>query len=176
MNFLGQEAISRSTQTTGRTLLVLAFTLIVYKLGWIEAEEASIIGLRFKDDTFGLIVSLVMGFVFIAHLVQWSGDFLSYESWNVDGRKISPAFRASPTETRLTMLIRSMSARLAEDEDPRRAGKEQIERLDQLTEELRSFRRQLSHFGWFSFFYVYIWHLILPLSIAAIAVFGTWRA
>ncbi|MEM8824772.1 MAG: hypothetical protein AAGF30_14295 [Pseudomonadota bacterium] len=166
MNFLGEEAISRPTRATGRALLIFAFTLVIQKLGWIEVADTSVVGLRFAEDRLEVVLSILTAALTIAHIVQWNGDRLSYSAWNIEGRRLGGPRWDAPSKTHLSGLVYDLDSQL------RDAGEENGHNLDitKLLQELRLLNQRVTSFRDYSFFFVYVWHMIVPVGAALIAL------
>lgn len=165
MNFQGKEAISRPTRATGRTVLFLALLLGLAGLGWIEVTQNPLFGLKIVSDKFDPLLKLLCLLASIAHVVQWYGDFVSYRGWNVTGGLSGASRWGEASKTKLYDAIEEAS-KLTD------AGQEYQElhsKVDSLSSQLDELHWNMGNFSSFAKFYVYFWHLALPLSTVLVA-------
>lgn len=167
MNFQGKEAISRPTRATGRTVLLFSFLLGLAGLGWIEVANNSLVGLKVKEENFISLLQLLCGLSIIAHVVQWYSDYISYCGWNVTGKMPGGSRWDAPSETKLQDLIDEITVLPEGEKDIVKLS----DRLKEVEVKIEELRWNIKNFDLFAKFYVFGWHLILPLGIAFIAFF-----
>ena len=171
MNFLGSEAISRPTRATGRAALFLALLLGLAGIGWIQAEQNSLIGITVSKDKFIQLLKLLCMLSCLAHVVQWYSDYVSYCGWNVEGR-LTADLHWVHNKTKLDSFLEAVS-RLNEDKQdwPKVSLNlsELCTQVDELNWSIRSFDR-------FAKFYIFGWHLLLPLGAAGAAFILSFNA
>ena len=85
MTFLGQAAITAPTRTTARALLVTAALLGMVRLGWVEVDGLTVFEATLAEGRAEAVLCGLAGFLIAAHLLQWLGDLLSYQAWNIPG-------------------------------------------------------------------------------------------
>ena len=108
----------------------------------------------------------------LAHSVQWSGDRLSYSSWNIEGRKIGLPRWGSTAKPRLHGFVYDLEQKLdklqGHDVDAD-VGHDETD-LSKFISDLKDLDGSLIAFGSYAFFYVYIWHFVVPVCFALFAV------
>lgn len=167
MNFKGEQAISRPTRATGRTVLIVSLTLFLFKLGWIETADASIVGLRFAEGKFETIATGILGLALLAHLVQWTGDLFSYQAWNINGRKMG-APRWGTSKDQLDGFFYDLEVSLNRIQDP--TNEQENLDLTGLQRNLSLLTNSLSRYRRFMLFYFYIWHMAVPILAAVVTL------
>jgi len=169
MTFLGQDAISRATRTTGRTVPLLSGTAIFLSLGWIEIAETSVPGLRFAAERVRLALASLIGAVPLGHGVQWYGDRISVRNWTLMGGKLGEIRYDGRAEAsrfaRLTEDLQNFASR-TETED----SVETAKNARQIADALPLLARDVANFGTYARLYVCGWHLGLPMLAAAVAI------
>ena len=170
MIFHGEQAISRSTRATGRTVLILAASQLFTQWGWIDVSRASVVGLVFTPDGFPKVLGILLVLAMIAHVVQWFGDYQSFRGWNFAGKQLG-APRWGANLQRLEGLIADLKSLSEKDKLDERATKE----LSNIVAEAEVLNTSLHSFEGYARFYVVGWHLILPLFVALLALL-TWFA
>lgn len=166
MNFHGQEAISGPTRATGRTVLFFALLLGLAGLGWIDVADTSLLGLKIEPDKFVPLLQLLCVLSVLAHVVQWYGDYVSYRGWNVTGKMPGAGRWDAPAETKLRDLTDKITVLPEGDLDIISVK----ERLDEIENEINILGWNMNSFDCFAKFYVYVWHLVLPLTAAGVAI------
>ncbi|WP_421904333.1 hypothetical protein [Mameliella sp.] len=165
MNFQGKDAISRPTRTTGRGVLLLSFLLGLAGLGWIEIADNTLLGLSVKEDKFLPLLKLLCGLSVVAHLVQWFSDYISYRGWNVTGKMPGGSRFSAPSETKLQDCVDGLADLLEKNREDQCLSS----RLEKLEEQVKELRWDMRSFDIFSKFYVFGWHLCVPLGAAIVA-------
>ena len=172
MSFPGEQATSRATRVSGRTLLGLPMVGSSIAWGWLDATGFSMAGLTFKVGFVESSLALLVAFLMLAHIVQWFGDLKSFNGWNIAGRKVIGLQDLSDTEakSKLEALGRDLDRVLESRSTAVKANSEQEQSLirvrdslPKVAELLPAFTKSVRGFGRFAFFYVYIWHLAVPL-------------
>ena len=112
MHLAGQDAISRATRASGRTLVSLSFVIWFVKFVDAPIGEIVISGVSLPESSsgYGFVQWIVMVPLFVYHVMNWSGDLLSYRGWN-DRNKItlSAGFgSATGLMTRLDSVLRTV--------------------------------------------------------------------
>lgn len=167
MTFLGQEAISGATRTTGRTVLLLSGTAIFLSLGRIEIAETSVVGLRFAAERVRLALAFLIGAAAPGHGVQWYGGRISVRNWTLLGRKPGEIRQDARAETskRLRKDLHGFASR------PQTAGSDETARnARRLADALPLLARDVANFGTYARLYPCGWHLGLPMLAAAVAL------
>ncbi|WP_282129359.1 hypothetical protein [Roseobacter litoralis] len=164
MIFHGQQAISPPTRATGRTVLFFALLLGLARVGWIDVADTSLLGLKVEPEKFVPLLQLLGVLAVVAHVVQWYGDFVSYRGWNVSGKQPADRFWNSH-ETKLEAI-----SKLASDSETGGVEKQKLlKQNDQIIREIAELRWSINSFGNFAKFYVFGWHLALPVAATVIA-------
>ena len=85
MHFFGQEAVSRSTRRSARTLVTLSFAVWVISTFDVALNNLVIAGIRLDaaSDALSVLKWVVLLFLLGDHIMNWFGDVLSYRAWNV---------------------------------------------------------------------------------------------
>lgn len=165
MNFHGQEAISSPTRATGRTVLFFALLLGLAGLGWIDVADTSLLGLKVQPDKFIPMLQLICILSLIAHLVQWYGDHVSYQGWNVTGKLSGIGRIEGASRTKLDDLsdpaLGPGSLEAESEWDSRK--------LDRWASRIEEMCWNMKSFDYFAKFYVYRWHLALPFAATVMA-------
>ena len=93
MHYFGQDAISRPTRRSARTLvsLSLVFWLIGFYTVPVEQLVISGISLPGAKEALSALRWVVLLFSFADHLMNWFADLLSYKAWNVRDKLTSRA-------------------------------------------------------------------------------------
>lgn len=164
MNFQGKEAISRPTRATGRTVLFLALLLGLAGVDWINVADNSLVGLKVNEHKFIPLLEVFCIVAAVWHVVQWYSDFLSFRGWNITGGTPRTSF-LKPSMTRLERVA-DLIMNLSEVKND----------LETLPTQIEQIRRELSGLDWsirkfntFARFYVYCWHLAVPLVAVCVA-------
>ncbi|SDZ26441.1 hypothetical protein SAMN05444004_1093 [Jannaschia faecimaris] len=163
MKFKGDEAVSRATRATGRTLLLLSFTLAIHKVGWIEVTEASVFGVRVVSGKLETLLTVLIIGAAIGHSIQWYGDKLSFDGWNVNGNEIGVGRLDSRPTKRLdgaAFDLDRLNEWLTKNE------KTDPDQIDRLVSEIGSINSKIDRFSKFAFVYFYIWHFAVPVGLA----------
>ncbi|WP_300016929.1 hypothetical protein [uncultured Roseobacter sp.] len=171
MNFQGKGAISRPTRATGRTTLFLSLLLGLAGVGWIDVADNSLIGLKVIHAKFIPLLQLLCA-IAAAHLVQWYSDYVSYRGWNVTGKLPGGSRWGAPNETRLQDIVDGIAVLPDGKEDLQRISSD----LEKLTKDVDQIRWNMRSFDFFARFYVFGWHLLLPLASVGVAFYLNYNA
>ncbi len=163
MHFMGQQAISRPTRGTSRILLSLSFAIFFIKFYGVQLENLNFYGVRLPPDLEYLTAQVViMLFILTSHVVNWFGDHISYQGWNIEAKVTTAAGFGSDTAlvTRLDSVIRIVKEKIGNEQEHNII----LERLD----EIRCSVLKVNSYAWW---YIYFWHLFVPIVASITAVF-----
>ncbi|WP_155326411.1 hypothetical protein [Alkalilacustris brevis] len=137
-------------------------------MGWINLDEFAAFGVTIQGERVESVVSAVLLFLVVSHVIQWRGDYLSYRGWNVIGRQPASmrSIEGTKEQTKLDAIAED-SREVAEKDAVTKAG------LVQMQSYLDRMRREMTAFASFAWFYVWIWYLAFPL-VAAVGVLVWW--
>ncbi len=166
MNFHGSEAISRSTRVTGRTVLLMSFLLVLATKGWISLAENTLLGIKLQEDIFMPLLAALCVASIISHAVQWYGDYLSYKGWNIEGKLPGMPRSSASSKNRLHDLGDTIARLASMDADGATMSKE----FEQLSKQVQDLDKSMIHFGLYAKFYVFGWHLGLPVGAACLSL------
>lgn len=186
LNFQGQQLVSRATYTSGRALTASALVVIVVHLFEIDVSGLNVLGVNLtpQDNSGAMIV--VIGFLALAHIVQWTGEYLSFKAWNT-GKKVGGGNpRGAGGEdlpTELEHVVQQMQHLVRHTQDRRSNPSKSNRHLDVEWEEttsakdiawtlrqLENLQRGVGRLRTGSVLTLFGWHLIVPLGLAGYAV------
>ena len=163
MHFMGQQAISRPTRSTGRILITLSLTIWFINFYNVPIQNLELNAVKLpQDSSYFVIQWVVMSFVLVSHIINWYGDHVARKGWNIVDKVTSTAGFGSDTAlvTRLDSIIKIVKEKAGDKSEDSIAII--IDRLD----EIKNDALRLNSYAWW---YVNIWHLVIPVvfSIAA---------
>lgn len=162
MHFMGQSAISRPTRATGRLLVSVSLGIIFVKLYDIPIENINFYEITLpKDAELFYIEIIVVCFILASHLINWYGDLVSYRGWNISDKITSTAGFGTDTGliSRLESILRIVKEKVGNESENHIV----VNRL----EEMRSDAVRINSIAWW---YIYIWHLAVPVVVCAFAL------
>ena len=163
MHLAGQDAISRATRASGRTLVSLSF--VIWFVKFVDAPIGDIVisGVSLPESSsgYGLVQWIVMVPLFVYHVMNWSGDLLSYRGWN-DRNKItlSAGFgSATGLMTRLDSVLRTVEEKYGSHPNEESLA----------IHHLREINSQVRLLNSFAGLYIFLW-IIFPVLCCGIAL------
>ena len=163
MHFMGLEAISRPTRSTGRILVSLSFAIWFIKFYDLPIEDFNFNGISFpQDSSYFAIQLVVMLFVLISHIINWYGDHVARKGWNISDKVTLSAGFGTDTSivSRLDSIIRIVKEK---------AGNESESSI--IIDRLNEIKRETLGLDSFAWWYIYVWHLLIPVVICIMALF-----
>ena len=171
MKFKGEEAITKPTRATARTVTILSLSFIFVEFGWLEIADSSVIGFKLAEESLSSAGVFLIGAALVAHMVQWNGDRLAFDAWNVEGLKPEHVrfggARRSALDGTFDDLLK-IADRLRAGEDVKDVNAANA--LQALCEQGKTLLPRLERFGRYGYFYVWGWDLALPAGIALICL------
>ncbi len=173
MHLQGKDLISLSTQKSSKALLSTAVIVILAKSFGVLPADLDLLGVRIDSSAVAGSIPIVVGLQTLNHFVNWLGDLFSSASWNAKDR-VNGLARLSAGAEILTR-IEKVSEDVEEFVDfwknnvnfgsnnPERM----LEAIEMISKQMASMQPSVNKFNIYSFFFVYIWHLFLPISLAA---------
>ena len=163
MHFVGQDAISRPTRGSGRTLVSLSFVVWFVKFSDAPIENLVISGVKLlgSSQAYGFVQWLVLLTLLMYHLMNWSGDWQSYKGWNVRD-KITMTAGFGPDASLVSKLEKTLHI-VRENTRHNPEAEKAIERLDEI-------RNEVCRFNSFACWYILVW-AVIPGLCCAIALF-----
>ena len=164
MHFMGQQAISRPTRGTGRILITFSLAIWFINFYNVPMQDLELNGVKLpQDSSYFVIQWVVMLFVLISHIINWYGDHVARKGWNIADKVTSTAGFGSDTAlvTRLDSIIRIVKDGAGDKSEDSVAII--IDRLD----EIKYDALKLNSYAWW---YVYIWHLVIPVVFSIVAL------
>ena len=162
MHFMGQDAISRPTRGSGRTLVSLSFVVWFVKFYGASIENIVISGVSLPDssNSYVLVQWIVMLPMLIYHLLNWWGDRSAYKGWNVREKVTSVAGFGPDTAlvTRLDSILRIVKQNVGNSREIHIV----IERLEEIKTEVCRLNK-------LACLYIWIW-VVFPFSCCWIAL------
>lgn len=156
MHFMSQDAISRSTRVTARALMALALVIFFVKYYSVSIEgHLTVYGVTLTSDVnYRFALWTFASLLFLGHVSNWYGDYVSYKGWNIREKVTSKAGFGSDTAlvTRLDSVLQIVQEKVANGSEKHIA----IQRLEEIKTEVIKLN---SYAGW----YVYGWNLVAPM-------------
>ena len=176
MRLLGEQAISSPTRASGRSVLLISAILIMIQLDWANLDNLTVFEVGIAEGKAEEALRWFAYFLIFAHLVQWFGDYVSYRNWNVFGAEaaLMRDIGGRKEQNKLTAILEDLhnfSEAHSKGEKPVNSSSEQ---WGYLVDDLKRLNRSVNQFNSYALFYVWIWHLGLPISVGAVAIYWSY--
>jgi len=173
MMFLGDEAISRATRVSSRTVLIVSATLFVFSMQWVTVPENKILGLRFEVGYIDWALRAVVLYNLITHIVLWYGDYVGYRGWNIYGKQPDKQTRIESSGlNNLNALFVDLDFEARACQDGGLISKP-LRLSSPLNYRLKTLNASIGHFGLFARFYVWGWFMALPVGSGILALIAS---
>ncbi len=171
MRLVSQQAISRTTRGSGRTLVSLSFVVWFVKFYDAPIEDIVISGVGLSDSSRGyaLVQWIVLVPLLAYHVLNWFGDWLSYRAWN-DPTKVTATSgfgSATGLMSRLDSVLRTVQEKIIDGGNNTQEQRIAVDMLKEISSQVRLL-------GSFVGLYLLIWFLF-PVACSAIALFWSDR-
>ena len=183
MKIEATELVSRSTQVSGRTLVILSATVLLilgYDLNstaWPIIADRQISPQQFVEISLTIII-----FASVAHLINWWADWVSYTKWFQTSSTAINTMDELGTfgseEPILGAIIRRINqlkeSNYDKDDGPSLSTSDRLDVLERSITEIRLMLSEIKPgFRWLSltsWVIVYVWFLALPLGLSFTAI------
>lgn len=192
--FNGQESVSRQTHISGRSLLTLSISILVLKYTSVDMTAVEFMGTVLGEDTIKVGATVALCALFFAHLLNWSGDRLSFSKWNIgkpwDAKeplvgKPSEIARIQSLISAIERLPRALSAienvienKWENDQKLKSETRVTIDDLNavlpELPKRLHQFRGHLVRVRTVTFIEIYLWHGFMCFASGVWAIAALW--
>lgn len=180
----GQPLISRATVTSGRILSSAALVTILAKAYEIEPDIITILGVDLAADKLTGPVICAFSFGIVGHLINWSGDFLSFRVWNNGAKVQGPStFGGGKGNNPLIREISAIKVHLNSAASEVKACPEILttdkrhkdlklitESLQDAVVELRRLQQGVARLSSYAKLVLYGWYLGAPVGAAALGI------
>lgn len=169
MNFAGIDAISRPTRAAARTLSGVALSTIVANWLSLDLNNFNVFGVQISADELQSVATIFLMFLMVGFLVHWYGDYVSYRAWHelLKQRQAESRFGGqNDLLPRLSLILNSIED-LLEKNELDEGSRAELKRINSNIGDLKS---GISKHKNYALFYIYIWHLAVPIALAAYAL------
>ena len=161
---MGQQAISRPTRNSSRILIT--FSLAIW---FINFYDVSFFHFKFYEITFSpdlnycIFQYILMGFILLNHIINWTGDLLSFKGWNTEEKVTMKAGFGSATSvvSRLDSILINIEEKINNQHE---------DYLKQIYKQLKEIKNDIKKIYSFAILYIWGWYLIVPLAFFLIAL------
>lgn len=168
VHFLGQEAITRPTRGSGRTLVSLSFVVWFVKFSDAPIENLVISGVQILESseaTYGFVHWVVLLALLAYHIVNWFGDWQSYKGWNVRD-KITMTAGFGPDAALVSKIEKTLHIVRNNIGSKGKEGEIVLQRLDEI-------KNEVCRLNSFACWYIWLWGVV-PFLCCAIALGWQW--
>jgi len=166
MHIQGDKVISRATAFSARTLLIMSISTILVMWWDLDVAQLTFLEMPVKEGFIEVGAFSTILFQAVNHFIHWRGDFLSMQSWN-SGAPANDIGTIDAGSTIITKLERVIE-RLSRLEDHK--GDDLKGSLASTRKELDKIRHENVRLYSYAGFYLYIWHLAVPLIAACVSL------
>lgn len=171
MRLSGIEAITLPTQRSHRSVIIISATIYFVISYNVPITDLKIMGISAPVEFFGAVSWAILFFSTANHIINWFGDFLSYQNWYQKnevplstwdgiGETVSPIEHVNVVLDRLKNLA---------ENDKNNFKKNAIHELQDLDKRISDARRSFRKLHIYAKFYIFVWYLFIPAISAALA-------
>ena len=167
MKLSGIEAITLPTQRSSRNTIVVSATIFFVIIYDVPISDLSILGVQAPVDFLGAVAWTLLIFSTINHIINWLGDFFSYQNWYQTNEVPLSTWggigeTVSPIEHMNLTLLRLKEHAEMETKDI--AYKNVISDVEKIKKQLLDSRKNFGTLHNYAKFYIFIWYLMVPCS------------
>jgi hypothetical protein len=146
------------------------------QMEWANLDSLTVFDVGIADGKAEEALSWFACFLIFAHLVQWFGDYVSYRNWNIFGGEaaIMRDFDGRKEQSKLTAILEDLHQFSLAHSKGERPVDSTNEEWGYLVSDLKRLNSSVTQFNAYAVFYVWIWHLGLPISIGFLAIYWSY--
>lgn len=190
ITFLGQNAISLSTQKTARARTTTSLAVLIILFTDLPISELKVLEMSAPVEALSISAIISIAFLFIGHAVSWYSDHLSFSKWNIGMPRVEGEFKITKAtqadtvefafhhlhdldgEVRRTLdFLQKLPSSQHESRNPSAELEELLRLFNELEQKFEKFIALKTWFTKVAKFEIYVWYLAVPCSLAIWAWF-----
>jgi hypothetical protein len=178
LNYGGQPLLSRQTVSLGRSVMVLSLAVILIAKYEINTENLELFGVVLGDKDLSGPIMWTLGTLVASFVVNWIGDVISLNFFSFSVRKKTKGRLfddGSDEMSHLDSILAKLDSFVNQAEGnglkPASFGNPEAKDLSAIRNEISALRKSATWFNGFKLVYVVLWNFLMPVGLAAFAVY-----